>query len=184
MKLYREKQPWAALLVASLLRLAPVTSQGIGTDVCACQPSVYELTLDSSLECDDRNVMGPGILQTECLVETRLDAEANVTDFVFQTVSEIQILELDGSLDVVGQTRYSDGPYFSGDSVKYTSVVQTNPDFINEDNLPRAFQVIITGNNRMNQPLINTWGILYDNDCGIFPLLEVGEVIGWTEFVS
>ena len=174
---------WAVAFAAfSILQCG--FGQEIGTDLCACQPAIYEITLDSMLTCEDRDVMGPGILTTDCLVETRLNEEANVTDFVFQTVSEIQIFELDETQDVLSQSIYNDGPYFSGDSVLYTSIIRTNPDAVTVDNFPQGFQVVITGNNKENQPLINTWGILYANDCGVFPLLTEGQVIGWSEFVS
>ena len=170
------------LILSTLGTLA--SAQELGIDVCACQPSVYEITLDNSLSCNDRDVMGPGILITECLVETRLNEEANVTDFVFQTISEVQLIELDGSGSVLASTPFRDGPYFNGDVIRYTSIIRTNPDMINNQNFPRGFQAIITATNRMHQPLVNTWGILYDNDCGIFPLLSVGQKIGWSVFVS
>jgi len=157
----------------------------VGIDICACQPSVYELTIRSGLTCQDNDVReNPGIQETACLVETRLSDEVSVTDFVPATVSEIQILELDQEQEVIGQTVFTDGPYFEGDSVQYTSIVESNPKNIDPSSLPLGFQVTILGNNANNEPIVNTWGILYNNDCGVFPLLEEGQTIGWTEFVS
>jgi hypothetical protein len=129
-------------------------------------------------------VEGAGIIETACLVSSRLPDTVNVTDFVPVTVSEIQVLELDEFQDPIGQSVYTDGPYFDGDFVTYTSIVRTQPEIVNAMTLPRGLQVSIVGNNAQNQPIINTWGILYNNDCGIFPLLTVGQQIGWSIFVS
>ncbi len=172
------------LLVAAALWARPSMGQAVGTDLCACQPSTYELTLDFGLVCNDTTVGGEGIFDQDCLIATRLPDTVNVTDLVPVTVSEIQILELDQFQDVVGIVIYNEGPYFDGDVVTYTSIVRSTPEFINPVTLPRGFQVSIVGNNAEGQPIINTWGILYDNDCGIFPLLTEGQTIGWTIFVS
>ena len=173
-----------SLAFAVLFLFQSLAGQEVGVDICACQPSVYEITLDFSLVCDDTNVGGQGIVDTACLIGTRLTDTENVTDLVPAQVSEIQILELDQNQDVVGQSVYTDGPYFDGDKVYYTSIVRKDPNAINSVTLPRGIQVSINGNNALNQPLINTWGILYNNDCGIFPLLTEGENIGWSVFVS
>ena len=171
-----------AVAAASLFQ--STNGQEIGIDICACQPSVYEITLDFGLVCEDLNVGGPGINDTACLIGTRLPDTENVTDLVPAQVSEIQILELDQNQDVVGQSVFTDGPFFDGDKVFYTSIVSTDPELVNSVSLPRGIQVSINGNNALNQPLLNTWGILYNNDCGIFPLLTVGQNIGWSVFVS
>ena len=174
--------PFALLCLAFLVQWT--SAQEVGVDICACQPSVYEITLDFDLVCDDTDVMGPGINDTACLISSRLPDTVNVTDFVPVQVNEIQILELDQNQDVVGQSVYTEGPYFNGDKIYYTSIVRKNPDLVNSVSLPRGIQTSINGNNALNQPLLNSWGILYDNDCGVFPLLEVGQKIGWSIFVS
>lgn len=165
------------LLVAMAL---PAAMAQIGTTLCACQPDTVTFDLSFSLDCDDSNVEGPGINQTACLVETRGDED---TENPFPTVvSEVQILELDQNLQVVGQSFFTD-TYFDGDSITYTSIVKTAPETIDEVTLPRGFQVSITGLNAEEETLVNTWVIIYTNDCGIFPLLEVGEQIGWSVIV-
>ena len=177
------------LLLLTVTALVVVSAQDapppeVGVDICACQPAVYNITIRADLGCGDTSVMGPGILNTACLIETRLTDAVGVTDFVPATVSEIQIMELDVKQNVVGQSQFTDGPYFDGDVVQYTSIVRSMRDSINGTNLPLGFQVSVIGNNALNQPIVNTYGIIYDGNCGVFPLLEEGETIGWTEFVS
>jgi hypothetical protein len=178
------KQNPLVLSVTLLFFLQSIRGQEIGVDICACQPSVYEITLNLGLICEDATVEGPGINETACLVASRFPDTVNVTDFVAVTVSEIQVLELDENQENIGQSIYTDGPYFDGDFVTYTSIVRTQPELITAMTLPRGLQVSIVGNNAANEQIINTWGILYDNDCGVFPLLTVGQQIGWSVFVS
>ena len=157
-------------------------AQLVGTDICACQPSVYTLKLDFSLVCPDSTVAGPGINSTACNVNSRNQNE-NVTNPVPISVSEVQVLELGRNLKVVGNSVYS-GTFYDGHEISYTSVTVEKPDTIDANTIPRSFQVFITGVNSDEEPLLNQWVISYTNDCGIFPLLEVGDLIGWVNFVS
>lgn len=153
----------------------------IGVDICACQPSVITFKLNFTLECSESDVGGPGIVETACNIGTREDR--NVTDKVPTQISTVQVYELAGpDLSVVGGTTFTDG-YLDGDDITYTSIVATKPDTIDDSNLPRGFQVVITGLNADEVTLVNQWAITYTNDCGIFPLLTVGEQIGWSVFV-
>jgi hypothetical protein len=55
---------------------------------------------------------------------------------------------------------------------------------LNASSIPRGFQLSITGRNALEQAIVNNWVVLYDNDCGIFPVVTEGMVAGWTVFVS
>jgi hypothetical protein len=55
---------------------------------------------------------------------------------------------------------------------------------LNASSIPRGFQLTITARNAIEQTIVNNWVVLYDNDCGIFPIVSVGMVAGWTVFVS
>lgn len=158
------------------------SAQSVGTDICACQPSVYTFKLDFSLKCTESTVAGPGINNTACIVTSRNQNE-NVTNPFPVTVSEVQVLELGRNLKVVGNSVYS-GTYFDGDEISYTSVTLEEPETIDANTIPRGFQIFITGVNSDEEPLVNQLVISYTNDCGIFPLLEVGDLIGWVNFVS
>ena len=87
------------------------------------------------------------------------------------------------NLDVIAQT-VNTGTYLSGSTFTYTSIIATEPDMLNPDTLPRGIQLVFIGNNALNQPVVNTFAILYNNDCGVFPLLREGQVAGWSIFVS
>ena len=170
------------LLLAFLVR--QTCAQQVGVDICACQPTAYEITLDFQLVCNDANVQGPGINETACVISSRLPDSVNLTDLVPVQVDDLQILELDQNQNIVGQTVYTDGPYLNGNKIYYTSILRSDPNLVNSVSLPSGIQVSINGNNALNQPLFNSWGILYDNDCGVFPIVEIGEKIGWSVFVS
>jgi hypothetical protein len=176
-------QAW--LLLATFVLVHSASAQIIGVDLCACQPSVITFKLNFTITCDDSTVVpGSGINDTACLVDTRGNNE-NITDEVPTYVSLVQIQELgEGPIyAVLGLTEYTDG-YYNGDEITYTSIVETKPDSINASTIPRGFQVAITGLNANEETLVQTWAITYTNDCGIFPLLTVGEQIGWSVFVS
>jgi hypothetical protein len=55
---------------------------------------------------------------------------------------------------------------------------------LNASSIPRGFQLSLTGRNALEQNIVNNWVVLYDNDCGIFPVVTEGMVAGWTVFVS
>ena len=114
----------------------------------------------------------------------RVTAEdtTDVTDFVPAAVQEIQFLELNAKLQTL-QQEVRRGSFCSNDKVHYTSVLAVKDEF-DEDTLPAAVQVNMRGVNSIEQPLQMYWIIRYDNDCGVFPLLEVGQKEGWSIFVS
>jgi hypothetical protein len=175
--------PFLVFTVLSL-SIGVVYGQIIGTDLCFCQPATYELKLNFSLVCADSSINNstPGILETGCLVESRGQTE-NITDPIPVLVSEVQIVELGPNLENVGQALYTD-TYSDGAILTYTSIVQSTPQDITVANLPRGFQVTITGINSLQESLTQLWIIKYDNECSIFPLLTVGQQMGWTIFVS
>jgi hypothetical protein len=170
----------AFLSTLSLLFLGS-HAQKLGVTTCACQPATYEFTLDFNLGCGDRDVRAgnPGIVDSACVLNTQ--GNQNVTDFVPVRVTEIQILELDQNLQVIFQTT-KQGNFINGSVFNYTSITQTMPNKLNSTSIPKGIQVFLTGRNAQEQDLVNFWAIVYDNACGIFPLLTVGEKMGWTIF--
>jgi hypothetical protein len=162
---------WGGFMMAS--------AQTVGVDICACQPSTYEFLLDFGLTCDNKTVGGPGINASECRVTT--DRNLNVTDLIPVTVSKIQVLELNQELDVIATTPY-EGEFTDGDIITFTSVIATD-NITNPDDVPRALQMTLEGRNSLEQDLVNYWIIIFDNSCGIYPVVLQGEQIGWTIFV-
>lgn len=169
--------------VALLLSLLKYAHAQVGVSICACQPDSYEFTLDFSLTCQDMDVVAgqPGILDTACVLNT--EGNENVTDFTPVIISEVQILELDQNLNVIFQTTVP-GDLASGDKFNYTSITATQARELNDTSVPAALQLFLTGRNAQEQDLVNFYAILYDNACGIWPLLEEGQTAGWTIFVS
>jgi hypothetical protein len=167
------------LLLSSLF--LPASSQTVGVDICACQPATYEFVLDFDLTCANDTILGPspGINVTACRVTT--DRNLNVTDLKPVVVTEIKILELNQALDIIATTPY-EGEYFDGDVFQYTSVIATE-NITRPEDVPRALQMTITGRNAIEQDLVNFWLIIFDNNCGIYPVVLDGENIGWTIFV-
>ena len=135
-----------------------LSAQIVGVDICACQPSIVTFRLNFTQDCTESNVLGPGINDTTCFVETR--GSINVTDTVPISVSTVQVLELSETLAPVGETVFDVG-YFDGDEITYTSIVELSPDNITAQNLPRGFQVVITGLNAAEQNIVNTLAIAY-----------------------
>ena len=179
----RKRPRFFEALAILIVSQSVVMAQEIGLDICACQPSVYEFTLDFELTCDDLDVGGPGISDTTCLTELRGQEDQDGADLVPVTVSQVSIFELDQNLDVIAQT-VKTGSFLSGSTFTYTSIIATEPDMLNPNSLPRGIQLVFIGNNAMDQAVVNTFAILYNNDCGVFPLLREGQVAGWSIFVS
>jgi hypothetical protein len=70
------------------------------------------------------------------------------------------------------------GEYENGFTFEYTSAIAggvTVP--------PQGIKMIITGTNLDGVELVNTWLILFTNDCAIYPVLTSGTQIGWTKLV-
>lgn len=162
----------------------PVCGQ-IGVTICACQPSVYTFTFNFSATCDISTVEGPGVLDADCFARGfAIGSADDVNDTVPVQVTTVSIIELNKDLGVLVQTSYTD-VFRDGDNFTYTSILST-PDNITgltPDMVPGGIQLGIVGVNQMEIPITNVWIILFDNECGIFPVLEVGDQIGWTILV-
>jgi hypothetical protein len=177
------KRQRLSVVIAALMSTQTIFAQEVGLDICACQPSVYEFKFDFGLTCKDLDVGGPGINDTTCLTELRGAENQEDADVVPVTVSQISIFELDQNLDVIAQTAKT-GAFLTGSTFTYTSIIATEPDMLNPNSLPRGIQLVFIGTNALNQAVVNTFAILYSNECGIFPLLKEGEVAGWSILVS
>jgi hypothetical protein len=116
--------------------------------------------------------------------QVNTEQQVNVTDFTPVRVTTIQILELNQDLRVIAQTPIN-GDFRSGDTFRYTSVIaQLDPSKVDPNTIPKGFQITLAGKNQEEQDLVNFWLIIYDNNCGVFPVVLKGEQIGWTVFVS
>jgi hypothetical protein len=166
--------------------LAALLAHGqIGVSICACQPSVYTFTFNFSAVCNIGTVDGPGVRGSDCFARGVGTNSANTTDTVPVQVTTVSVLELDRSQRIIAQTSYVQG-YRNGDTFMYTSITGTPESVatLTSDTVPAGLQVNIVGINQLEQPITNVWIILFDNNCGIFPVLKIGDQIGWTILVS
>jgi len=172
----------SSLLLLLLVPLLTTNAQEIGVDLCACQPSTYEFVFNFSLTCDDRNVGGPGVQDAACVLNT--EGEQNVTDFTPVIVTRILVLELNQDFGVIAQTPIV-GEYTNGSIFRYTSVIASQDvSTLEPEDVPKGLQLSMAGRNKDEQDLVNFWLILYDNDCGVYPVILEGQRIGWTILVS
>jgi hypothetical protein len=178
----RRRMQWLVFAAASALSVVRVAYAQVGVTVCACQPDFYEFTLDFALTCEDDDITRdlPGINDTSCRVSP-VTAQ-NVTDQTPVVVTSVQILELGPppALTVLFDTTIP-LELANGGKFNYTSVAAT-PQKITPETLPSGLQMSIIGRNQNEEEVLNYWLIIYDNDCGIWPLLTVGQTIGWTVF--
>ena len=171
---------FASLLVLLGPLISPVHAQ-IGTTLCACNPAVYTFELIFDAVCEDTNVDGLGIENSDCFVAPA-GIDQDITDFRPVAVSGIDILELDQTL-VPFAFQPIRGDFRNGDIFTYTSVTATDPN-LPPERLPGGFQMNVLGVNNIDQAIQNVWIITFTNECGVFPIFSIGEQIGWTKLIN
>ena len=166
--------------VTALCCLLLVTMRGVRAqeeDLCACSPSTYEFTFNFGAACPEPGGDDiPGVDERTCFV-TSFDSEAE--DVVPVSVQTISIIEADVDRVPIAQNAF-DGDYEDGSTFTYSSVSALG----NSSQIPQSIQLTITGLNEGGESLVLVWAIKFTNDCGIYPVLQIGETFGWTEFVS
>lgn len=170
-----------ALLMALLV--ASAVAQ-IGTDICACQPSQFTMTLNFGLECDDRDIdesLLEGVEETACSVEDAI-SQTDPTDPFPVLVSRIVIIELDEAFQSVKTQEYTD-TLVNGSEIVFISSTATS-ESVTTLNIPRGLQVQIYGVNAADEPLLNNYVVLFNQTCSVYPILTSGKQIGWTVYVS
>lgn len=166
------------LLLSCLCR----TKAQIGSTICACQPSVYRLTLSFDTLCDDASVAGPGIVETVCIPADAFGF--GIEDYRPESITSIQFIELNRNQAALQQVTLS-GPFVDGDVVVFDSVLAAPGVFINQEAmLPASIYANLRGVNAIGQNIQVIWTILFDGRCDLFPLLDIGMRQGWAIFVS
>ena len=150
-------------------------------EVCACSPSTYTFVLDFSLTCLPTNAMaGSGVASVSCLIGPFGAPTNNLVPVVVDSVS---ILELDQVNNVIVEKRI-DGELFDGDSYLYSSVVNNLEGVTSAEQIPKALQLNLSGRNEHGVMLMNVFIVTFTNECGVLPVLQIGESVGWAVFVS
>ena len=93
-------------------------------------------------------------------------------------INAIDIIEVDQSLIPYALTPIR-GDFRDGDEFSYTSITATEPN-LTLATLPGGLQMNIVGVNSLDQPIQNVWILVFTNDCGVFPVFNIGEQVGWT----
>lgn len=146
-------------------------------DTCACTPSTYEFTFNFGADCPEPGGdLAPGVEEITCFI-TSFSSE--VADTVPVSVQTISIIEADVDRVPIAQAAI-DGDFEDGSTFTYTSISALGE----TSQIPQSIQLTITGINEGGDSLVQVWAIKFTNDCGIYPVLEMGESFGWTEFVS
>jgi hypothetical protein len=171
----------AAASLAWLGFFAAPTNAQVGVTLCACNPAVYTFEFIFDGLCDDTNVEGLGIDNSDCFTAAA-GFDSSIVDFVPVRVTSVDILELDQTL-VPFAFQPIRGSFTTGNTFKYTSVTATDPN-LSISNLPGGFQMNIIGTNALDEAIQNVWIITFTNECGVFPIFSVGEQIGWVKLID
>lgn len=169
---------WACLLVVVI---QSANGQGIGTDVCACQPSVYTFTFDFTLTCNDTSISGPGIASTDCSIVPF--SSPSVRTLIPLQVISISVLELTKDLTEISASDEVVNIQ-DGDTYNYTSISNSLGNITNSSLVPAALQLSAIGLNEYGESILMTWVTTFTNQCDVYPVLIEGEQIGWTVLVS
>jgi hypothetical protein len=174
-----------ATLSLCIQRHHHVTAQ-IGVTICACQPRVYTFELNFTSLCPDTNILeNPGILDVDCF-QRGVGVNADlINDTIPTQINNINVLELGSEREPISITPYP-RMFSDGSTFEYTSpILGSIADLTNltVDSFPAGLQIDLTGINREEQPITNVWIIMFTNDCDFYPVLDIGDNIGWTTLV-
>ncbi len=175
---------WIGALVVLSFRTIAANAQElsltVNDEVCGCTSASYTFELDFGLTCPPTNInvgSGTGVERVSCLISP---FGAPATDLEPVSVDSISILELDQSNSVLVEKRL-DGEFFGGFSFSYTSIINEATSI---QGIPKALQLNLSGKNRDGVMLMNVFVINFTNECGVTPVIQVGESAGWVTFVS
>jgi hypothetical protein len=177
--------PWLSFALLGFL-LRPVGAQ-IGTDQCACFPSIYTIVLDLSQTCAQTSLPSSGVESTSCSVLS--ESGAVLSGNVPVSVSEITVFELGQDLGTVITTEPIPGEIFTtGTTFFYLSnSVGTQEGLdtsVSAGVFPRGLELQLRGLNLFNEVIINRFTIVFNNACDVFPVVNEEDFIGWVKFVS
>jgi hypothetical protein len=163
----------------------PVVHGQIGVSICACQPGVYTFEINFAALCINTTVIdNDGVKGIDCFQRGIGSNAASINDTIPVQINSINILELDANRQTLAITPYEEA-YQNGDTFVYTSPLIGTLDAIsNLTTVPSGLQMTLNGINRLEEPITNVWIIIFDNDCQYYPVLSIGDNIGWTTLVG
>jgi hypothetical protein len=151
-----------------------------GTDSCTCSPTDYTFTLNLNGKCDDSNVVpSDAIGRVRCIVSD--DQFQPIDDDIPTVITQIDVLEFGLNLTLLSETSFP-GRFNDGDMFDFTSITGT-PNY-DGTNVPQIFQLSLNGLNANGEMVRNNLGVVYTNACGVEPIFNEGDDLGWLIFVS
>ena len=172
---------WGLIVAVFLFFVPTVKTQIIGVDACACQPSSFNLTFDFSLSNENNTIVDsdPGIISADC----SLVGDPGVSDFMVTELVNFQILETDQDDNVFPPSFVYQLPFFNGDTISYTFIVEALPSLITMF-VPNRIQIFAIGINAAGEQVVSDCRIEFVSDCTVIPEIEEGDSIGWYILVS
>jgi len=159
----------------------PTSVRIIGVDICACQPGRYIFQLDYDNGCAKEFGGEGGIEEAMCVVIDGLNTTLTGDNARPTSVNRVLISEFDQNLEVMRQIDRQ-GPFADGDTIEYVGF--TNADENPPPRIPRGLMITMTGTNAMGVDIDNDVVVLFENNCEDFPVLQVGDSMGWVDIVS
>lgn len=176
-------QPVLLLLLLSVSTFLPKSMAQepvVGVDTCACAPGSYTFKLNLAKSCEDFNIaVGPGIERTTCGNLSALTIDGSVDDFEFDEITSIAISEARGFGQEINRI---EGPFSDGDTFTFNSITSSDPN-LDTSSIPASFTLSISGTNASGHRIGNVGSVIFTNDCGTFPVLDIGDQFGMVEVV-
>ena len=164
------------------LHMAHAQEDGGESELCACNPSIYQFTLDFAAICPPPGIeVGPETGIDEWFCRTDADDDS-VTDLIPVSVTSYIVLELDKELQVIKQFFRGDLDLQDGDTFEYTSITAGSKS-VSPDEIPGAMQMALTGLNAQGDEVTSQWIVTFTNNCDVLPF-EVGDSMSWAIMVS
>mmetsp|Transcript_45956 Transcript_45956/g.112128 ORF Transcript_45956/g.112128 Transcript_45956/m.112128 type:complete len:692 (+) Transcript_45956:127-2202(+) len=169
--------------------LTPITlgPNNVGITVCACQPGQYLMTFGFSQTCDGSTVTPAieGVNAVTCEVSVTSDDGTPVPggDPVPVRVGAIQTIEFGQTGQTVGQSVVN-VDLNNGSLFRYTSISVTSTEFLTDETVPGKVEWIFTGRNAEGQIVQQSISMEFSDDCDAYPVLSVGEQLGWVSFTE
>ena len=165
-----------SIFLSLFLVLCVTEGKKIGKDIFACSPKSFTFSLNFDGRCPGDIASNLGIDGTDCFF---VRDPSNTSPLV--TVKSIQIIEVNLDLSNLSVENVN-GDFEDGFSWKYDSL--TAGELSDEREVPGGIQLNIRGVDKDGNVITNSVIIDYSNEANGYPVLEVGDKIGWIVIVS
>ncbi|GKY92914.1 hypothetical protein MPSEU_000260400 [Mayamaea pseudoterrestris] len=128
--------------------------------------------------CNDASLTtSPGIDNIECVTNPSFDGNPNQLN-----ITSVTFLELDQNLQLLTSSTVTND-LKNGDTVEFASFT-VNPDQATLTKVPSTIEVGIMAQDADGNSILTNWVVSFSNACDAYPVISVGDTIGWTEFAN